>query len=69
MKVICTLPNAADRINGVAFSPGDGGMVSEDISQEQGNRFLAIPGYKEVQRKLGRPPKPKEVSDGAEPQS
>lgn len=45
-KVICTRPNASDEISGVKFvSHGAGGMISEDISDEQAARFASIPGY------------------------
>lgn len=45
-KVKCTLPNAANEINGVKFvSHASGGMVSEEISEEQAANFAAIPGY------------------------
>lgn len=44
-KVICTLPNAAAVINGVAFEPHELGLISEDISKEKVEYFLSIPGY------------------------
>lgn len=44
-KVICTLPNASELINGVKFEPHERGVISEDISDEQAEAFLAIPGY------------------------
>lgn len=45
-RVICDRPNASNHINGVNFFPlEDGGMVSEEISQEQLEHFLLIPGY------------------------
>jgi nucleoid-associated protein YgaU len=46
-KVICTLPNAAAEINGVKFSLVEGGMLSDEVSAEQAESFLAIPGYAE----------------------
>lgn len=46
-KVICTLPNAAEEINGVSFLSTEVGMLSEDISAEQAESFLSIPGYVE----------------------
>lgn len=45
MKILCTLPNASHEINGVAFTPHPDGMLSEDVSQEVAQQFLAIPGY------------------------
>lgn len=46
MRVICRLPNAARRVNGVRFEPMQGGgMLSESLAPEQGAAFLAIPGY------------------------
>ena len=47
-RVLCTLPNAGSVINGVSFSKGEGGRVSEEISQPQADRFAAIPGYEIV---------------------
>ncbi len=47
-KVICKLQNAADEISGIAFTKVDGGMLSEDISDEQAARFASIPGYELV---------------------
>ncbi len=45
-KVICKLENAADEINGVKFSPlEDGGMLSEEVSDEAAELFASIPGY------------------------
>lgn len=47
MRVICILPNASDEISGVKFEPVEGGMLSEDISEDVANLFLEIPhGYK-----------------------
>lgn len=46
MKIICTLPNASDLINGVKFAPHeDGTVISEDVSSEVAANFLEIPGY------------------------
>ena len=46
-RVICTLPNASKHINGVDFSTTADGMaiVSDEISAEQAEIFLSIPGY------------------------
>lgn len=48
-KVLCTLPNASDEINGVKFSAIEGGALSEDLTAEQADVFLSIPGYVEHQ--------------------
>lgn len=45
-KVICTLPNASRRINGVTFSPDRNQMVSEDVSDDVAAHFASIKGYK-----------------------
>lgn len=45
MRILCTLPNASDSINGVAFEPTDGGMLSEDVGADVAELFLSIPGY------------------------
>lgn len=47
-RVICTLPNASTKINGVAFAEDRGQMVSEEISDDKAAAFVAIPGYKLV---------------------
>jgi hypothetical protein len=46
-KVICTLNNASSEINGVKFTPAEGGMLSDEVSAEQAEAFLSIPGYVE----------------------
>ena len=45
MRVLCTLPNASTEIDGVAFSAVDGGMLSDDVDDAVGNRWLTIPGF------------------------
>lgn len=45
MQVICTLPNAASEINGVAFSEHPNGRISDPIDTATAERFLRIPGY------------------------
>lgn len=46
MRVICNILNGADEISGVKFGPQESGQrVSEEISDEQGQRFLTIPGF------------------------
>lgn len=60
MRVICELENASDEINGVKFHPlEDGGRVSDEISQEQAELFLSIPGYVPFD---GEPPAPKQAA-------
>lgn len=44
-KVICILPNASDEISGVKFSSHDLGKISDELSDEQFQRFLSIDGY------------------------
>lgn len=46
-KVICTLPNASQNINGVKFTPTEDGMaiISEAISNADAELFFSIPGY------------------------
>jgi len=60
-KVICTLPNAGEFVNGVRFITHAEGMVSEDISEEQARRFASISGYKLQERLDG------EVTPPADP--
>ncbi len=46
IKILCTLPNASTRINGVAFEPVEGGVQSVDeLTQEHIDHFGAIEGY------------------------
>lgn len=44
-KVICTLENASELINGVRFVSHADGMISENVSDEVHASFLEIPGY------------------------
>ena len=44
-RVICTHRHASGSINGVRFEVHTLGRISEEISEEQANGFLAIPGY------------------------
>lgn len=44
-KVICTLPNASNSINGIAFAEHELGMISEDVSDEVAASFTSIRGY------------------------
>lgn len=45
MRVLCTLKNASENINGVAFEAVPGGMLSEPVDAATGAHFLRIPGY------------------------
>lgn len=54
-KVLCTLPNASDRINGVKFTIIEGvGRVSDEIGAEAAELFLSIPGYELVSNDAGQ---------------
>lgn len=54
-RVICNLENASNEISGVKFHPlDDGGLVSDEISDELAELFLGIPGYEPFD---GEPPK------------
>lgn len=48
MRVLCTLPNAAETINGIAFTPTDSGMLSDEISDDAARLLASIPGYQLV---------------------
>jgi hypothetical protein len=64
-KVLCTLPNASDNINGVQFVTHADGMLSVDIDDDIAANFCQIPGYQlheakkaaatEAQPKQGNP--------------
>ena len=58
-KILCTLPNASDEINGVKFVAHANGMVSEDVSDDVAAEFTAIPGYVAV----GNAPAPDGAAD------
>lgn len=47
-KILCTLPNASENINGVTFVSHAKGMLSEDVSDDVAETFLSIPGYELV---------------------
>lgn len=48
-KVICTLPNASESINGHEFELTDEGAVSKNVlSDKDAARFEKIPGYQVV---------------------
>ena len=53
-RVICDLPNAPDEISGVKFHRlEDGGMVSDEISQEDADLFLQVTGYSAFEEEGG----------------
>lgn len=63
MKVLCTLPNASELINGIRFAPTEDGMLSEDVPEDVAERLGTIDGY-QIQRdapRRGRPPKTDEA--------
>ena len=52
MRIICTLPNASESINGIPFmlDPASGAMISTgDVPDDAAIAFLDIPGYAEHQ--------------------
>jgi hypothetical protein len=62
-KVICTLPNASEEINGVKFVSHKDGMISEEIKEDVAALFLSIPGYVAAGAKGGK--KEKEQKDAS----
>lgn len=68
-RIICKLPNAAAKINGVSFTKAPAGMLSDEISAEAAELFLAIPGYELVQAqgKAAEPAPPADPVQTAEP--
>lgn len=61
MKIICTLPNCSERLNGpvegesVQFVPHIKGMISEEVSDEVADYFLSVPGFIKATRGAARP--------------
>jgi len=51
--VVCTLPNAADVINGYIFVEVGDVKVSEPLDEEAFNRFVSIEGYHAYEGDLG----------------
>lgn len=66
MRVLCTLPHASEEIDGVAFSRVDGGMLSADVDESVGNRWLTIPGFVAHSAAMA-PVAPDEPAEQAEP--
>lgn len=61
VQVLCTRPNASDCINGVAFHPVEGGMLSEPIPRDTADLFCDLAGYRIVEGdapRRGRKPSP-----------
>lgn len=56
-KVICSLPNASEIINGVRFVTHKLGMISEEVEQDVADFFARITGYSLADKK-GRPVDP-----------
>lgn len=56
-KVICSLPNASEMINGVAFVSHKLGMISEEIADDVAANFAKIKGYVVADRR-GKPVEP-----------
>ena len=50
-RILCTLPNASSKINGVSFSSTKAGMLSEEIDDEKAEAFAAIDGYEIVEER------------------
>lgn len=67
-RVICTRPNASNLINGVVFEPHENGVISVEISEEQAQNFLRVPGYylADVAAKDKKPEQPKAPVDPVE---
>lgn len=56
-KILCKRQNASLLISGVRFEKGEGGMISEEVSQEVADRFSGITGYEIIAEPL-KPNKP-----------
>ena len=49
MKILCTIPNASEEINGVKFEEHEKGMISVGpVTDDEAATFLLIPGYESV---------------------
>ena len=65
-RVKCSLVNASEKINGIAFASVPGGMLSEEISDEQAAAFTAIKGF-DLVGKNGKVAAAAPVGDAASP--
>lgn len=64
--VVCTLPNAGDVINGVAFRPGKDGNVSDEVPDDVAAMFANIPGYKVISSPPEATPRRKDSNASAD---
>ena len=62
-RVICALPNASEEIDDVKFEAVEGGMLSEEISDELAARFASIDGYKLVDGEAPKTKRGKKAKD------
>ena len=64
-KVICTLPNASENINGIEFAKDlDGSMVSVEVLEDAvAAQFQGISGFKVEDTKAQPAPKPAKGSE------
>jgi hypothetical protein len=58
VKVICSLPNAARLISGIAFSEHNGKLRSEAVDEAIARKLASIPGYEIDQMPEADAPKP-----------
>jgi hypothetical protein len=61
-RIVCTLPNASELINGIKFIESKGQMISEEVEDAVVEFFTAIPGY------FAHKPRGKAAAGGADPQ-
>ncbi len=47
-KIICSLPNASEEINGIAFEEDKGDMVAINVPADKAERFANIQGYEVI---------------------
>lgn len=66
-RVLCTLPNASDLINGVRFASTPNGMLSARMTEERAAEFAMIRGYVLVDDD-GAPVKPAPEPEAPPPQ-
>jgi len=69
-KVLCTLKNASEQINGIPFVAHELGKISAEISDEVAALFAKIPGFKLVAAsavKEAKAPKASKADAAAEP--
>jgi hypothetical protein len=67
-RVICSLPNASDKINGVSFTLlEDGRRISADVSDDIAGVFSNIPGFELDEEESDTPPPPVNQPEPTEP--